>query len=427
MIPRITVLASRVPMTVGIACIAVAGCKDPTPSVDTENVVRPLKIEIVSASDSRLRKSYPAIVLPAQQVEVSFRVSGQIIELSARAAQEVRKGEVLAKLDQRDFKAEVARLSSQLEKAWAELAAMKAGARSEDEAALRAGVESAQASVLAARQQLSRTETLYRKRVVTDARLDQDRESLAVAEAQLKARQAELAKGRAGSREEDLQAQEAVIRGIGVQLQSAENALSDTVLRAPFEGIVAKRELDNFSNVQANSPVLILQRLGTIDVNFDIPGPDVPILAEREKDLETRIELDAIPGRSFLARLVEFSTVPDPSTQTYRARVSIDPSQTIAILPGMTGRAIVVQKSGSDTRMTVPLGAVQSEANGTTYVWRVKKTDNTVSKVSVEMGEAQGDRVLIRSGLAIGNVIATAGVQSLRENMKVQPIAKVGN
>lgn len=424
MLPRRSPLAFAVAASVSLS---LTGCGDAdTPTEDQSKIIRPVKTVVVGATGPSFQRRYPAVVLPSKQVELSFRVTGQITKLPIRAAMQVKQGDVIAQLDARDFKSEVTRLESQLDQSSAQLSQMKAGARSEDAASLQASIDAAQAQVTAAEQQIKRSRALYRKQIVTRARLEQDQQALDVAIAQLKTAKLELQKGKAGARVEEIAAQEAVIKGFETQLQSAIDALSDATLRAPFSGIIAKRNVDNFANVQAKEAIAMLQKLETLDLTFDVPGPDVTKLAARKDTIDAVAKLDSLPGQSFKAKLIEFSTQADPATQTFRARITITPPKDVAILPGMVGQAILTDTKGGSASLAVPLNAVASEPDGKAFVWLVTQPDNKLVKRPIITGPASGSNMLVTDGLAAGEVLVTAGLSSLKQDMVVRPITKIG-
>ncbi|MCV6576306.1 MAG: efflux RND transporter periplasmic adaptor subunit [Cohaesibacter sp.] len=387
--------------------------------------IRPVKIFTIAANDAVIRRDYPATVLPAQQADLSFRVSGQIIELPIHAAQQVEKDQIIAKLDTRDLENQIAQLQSQLDQAEANLAAMTSGARPEDVAALQAAQAAAMAKTTAAEQQLERSRTLFKKGVITKAQLDNDTTALTVANAELESRRQELIKGQAGSRPEEISAQEAGIKGLKAQIQAAQNNLADATLRAPFSGVIAKRVLDNFVNVQAKEPVAILQKLDRLDLVLDIPASDVARFSS-EKQPQVRATLDALPDQRFEVMLVDFSTQADAATQTFRARVSMKPPQGITILPGMTGRIWVVEKLQGKTTLSIPITALASAPDGSAFVWIVQK-DNKVIKRSVTAGEITEAMVEIREGLKLGEVIASAGISALQAGQTVAPVTQIGD
>ncbi len=409
--------------------LVLAGCGDGSETTEdnASSEPRPVKSITVTQPASAAQWSYPATVLPTRTALLSFRASGQLIELPVRAAESVEKGDVIARIDPRDFESEVSRLETQLDLAKAKLIEMQRGARSEDVASLRANLDAAKARLREAQQQLDRTQQLYLREIVAKARLDQDISALEVAEAQVRAAEEELSKGQAGAREEEIAQQQAVIRGYETQVTAAEDALRDTILRAPFSGIVAKREVDNFANVQANETIVELQKLDTVDLVFDVPGPDVSDLAAREETLVSVAQIDSFPGVSFPARLVEFATRADPATQTFRGRVAITPPEGSVILPGMAGKIIITDNATEEDRFTVPSSSVSSEPDGRAFVWVVETPENSVTKRYVTMAEATGADVTVTDGLQLGDVVVTAGLSAMREDMRVRPVEKIGD
>ena len=210
---------------------------------------RPAKVATVQSSDPVFQRRYPGIVKPSQEVVLSFRVSGRVIELPVRASTRVKEGDVIARLDPRDFETQIAQLNSQLDQANAQLRQLRSGARDEEIAAMEAAVEAVQAQVDQARDQATRSRALFEKELVAAVVVEQDDTNLRVAEAELRAKLEELAIGRAGGSLEEVEAAEAAIRGLDTQIQTARDNLADATLRAPFDGIIARRNIENFANI----------------------------------------------------------------------------------------------------------------------------------------------------------------------------------
>lgn len=404
-----------------------AGCDQAEKQADASKSapVRPVKTITVQPMVSKFQRTYSAVVLPSQEVELSFRVSGRIVELAIRSGLEVKKGDIVAQLDTRDFKAEITQLDSQLEQAEAQKQVMTSGARAEDIASLQAAVAAVQARVDAAKNQVARSRHLFERQVVAKAKLDNDLTSLRVAEAELKAKEQELIKGQAGARREDVATQEAVIRGLKSQLKALNDRLSDATLRAPFDGIIATRKVENFSNIQANETVATLQDISSPNLTFDVPGPDVYKFAQfKERGL--KVLLDSISGREFEATISEFSTQADAATQTYRARVIIQNPDGEPILPGMTGSIVVTAKQEGAGVFMLPISAIASEADGKPFVWIVNLENNKTARRDVVTGEASGANIAISNGLEEGDVVVTAGISALQESMVVKPVSTIG-
>lgn len=209
----------------------------------------------------------------------------------------------------------------------------------------------------------------------------------------------------------------------------ARKALEDTVLRAPFDGVVARKLVEDFVNVQAKEPVLILQDASQLKIRVNVPERDFAgprtdeSLDEITDRLSPRVTLSAVPDRSFPARLTELATSADPTTRTYQATLTFEPPEDVNVLPGMTARVSLdtsrsPQRSEAST-LRVPSQAVVGGPDGA-FVWRVDEQGMTVHKAPVEVGSLLGDEIEIRSGLKTGETIATSGVHQLREGSPVR-------
>ncbi len=389
-------------------------------------VVRPVKTITVEASNGQVKRTYPAIVLATQQVELSFRVSGKLQELPIKNGLTVKKGDVIAKLDERDFKAKITQLQSQINQASAQMKALKAGARSEDVAALNSSVNAALAKYTQAKKQYYRTQGLVKKQVIARQELEKDQSALDVAKANLNSSRQELRKGKAGGRKEDVSAQVAAIQGLRSQRDSLKDSLADATLRAPFDGMITSRKVENFANIQANASIATIQKDSPeIDLVFSIPAPDIVILAPIRDQLVSEVVLDSFPGEIFAAESREFSREADETTQTYEGRVAIQTPKDKPVFPGMTGKIIVTGSTGKPDSYSLPLSAIASQPSGKPFVWTVDDA-NKVAKRNVTIGEALGANVAVSAGIKEGDVIVTAGISALQDGMMVKPITAVG-
>jgi len=386
---------------------------------------RPAKVVVVESSDPVFQRRYPGIVKPSQQVELSFRVSGRVIELPVRASTRVTEGDVIARLDPRDFKTKIAQLVSQLDQANAQLRQLRAGARNEEIAAMEAAVEAVQAQVDQARDQATRSRTLFAKELVAAVAVEQDETNLRVAEAELRTKLEELAIGRAGGSLEEVEAAEAAIRGLDTQIQTAKDNLEDATLRAPFDGIIARRYIENFTNIQAGSDIVLLQKLSVVNLEFDLPGPDVNVFASAET-VTTEVSFNLTPGQVFPAELVEFSTQADAATQTYRGQVAVTLPEGLRVLPGMVGSVIATTDTENGAVIQVPLTALGANADGSSFVWIVDMATNVVTKRTIAVGEVTGADIQVLDGLLAGDTVVSAGVTRLQDGMTIRPITQIG-
>jgi multidrug efflux pump subunit AcrA (membrane-fusion protein) len=390
-----------------------------------DDAPRPTKVFTVAEQSTEIVRRYPGIVLPSEELELSFRISGTLMELPIRASQQVKTGDVIAKLDTRDLKTQEAQLQASIDQAQAQLDALKAGARAQEIAALEASVDAARAQLDQAEEQVERSRELAERGTIASATLDRDEAAVSVAEADLRAREEDLSLAREGARAEDIASSEAALKGLEAQLQAVRDSITDATLRAPFDGIIARRDVDNFTNIQAGQSIALLQALSVIHVSFDVPAPDVTQLTVNgPENVTNKVMLDALPGEVFPSETVEFSVQAESGTQTYRGRVAVNVPLTALILPGMVG-TVITSAPGAAPTMQVPLTAVAAASDGSAKVWIVDGA-GAVSERAVTLGEITGANVVVTSGLQSGDVIVSAGVSALVPGMIVRPVDKIG-
>ncbi len=242
----------------------------------------------------------------------------------------------------------------------------------------------------------------------------------------MRAQQEQLRIGEIGGRPEEITGAEAALRGIDAQIKMARDNLSDATLTAPFDGIIARRDIENFANVSARQSIALLQRLEVVHLAFDIPSLDVTELTRNGPDSITNIAtFNSLRRQEFETELAEFSVQADSATQTYRGRVSVTVPEGAVILPGMAA-SVISSTQGSAAQVSAPLSAIAAGPDGSPFVWLVAD-DGKVSAHEVSLAEAVGDNVVISEGLVGGETIVSAGVSEIIDGMTIRPITRVGN
>jgi RND family efflux transporter MFP subunit len=351
-------------------------------------------------------------------VDSAFRVSGTIVELPVKANQSVAKGQLLARLDPRDFETRLAQASSAVAEARARLAAMQAGDRPEDIRILEEQLAAERARLDEAQLEFTRTRNLLDQGAATKDALDRATRALEVARAGTSAATSALARGRGGARAEDIGGQLALVQRLEAQQREARDALDDTRLTAPFPGIVARTTAETFQEVQARQPIVSLRDATGVEIATDVPeSVMVQLGTKRVKNLTA--VFDFLPGRIFPVTYAESEGEADPRTRTFAVVFTMpNVPQDVRLLPGMTATILVETAESTSARPNewpVPSGAVFVDAAGKRHVWRVDREKQTVHRVPVTVGDVRGDQVVVLGGLGAGDAIVTAGVNHLQE------------
>jgi RND family efflux transporter MFP subunit len=342
-----------------VLCLALAGCGTEPPPTDP--VIRPIKM-LTIGSDLMGVRQYPGRIRAGQQADMAFEVHGRIMEFVFKEGSTVEKGEVLARLDPRDYQNQL---------------------------------EQAQALDKHARTQLGRIELAHRTRAVSDQDLSDAKAAVEVAEAEVRIKQ---------------------------------KAVEDTELRAPFDGIMSRKLVEDFANVQAKEPVLIFEDPGHLEVKVSVPERDLAGRRWREQTAEAiterlkpEVNVTALPDDRFPAVVKELATTADPTTRTFEATFIFDNPKDVVVLPGMTARVTLkLARAVEEGEVLIPAQASFADAENGANVWIVDQDSMAVLRHPVTLGRLTGDSVLVTAGLSEGDVIATSGVAHLRDGMVVR-------
>jgi RND family efflux transporter MFP subunit len=377
---------------------------------------------VVTAGGETHVRTFPGKVEASKRVELAFQVPGLLAKLPVKEGQKVSKGEVIAQLRQDEFQARLKALQGQLDQARAALRALRSGERPEQILRLDAQVRAAESKMANAKAEFDRNARLFRTGAVAREEFERSETVYRVAQEEYQAALQMREKG-AIAREEDIEAQEALVRGLEGQTVEANIQLQDSTLRAPYDGVIAQRFVEEGQIVQAKAPVVKFQDVDEIDVAVDVPE-SVMVADLRSADIvESLAEFSGAPGLQFPVQIREIAQRADPVTQTFRVRAAMKAPPEINLLPGMTARVTINYRRASilGNRILVPVSAVYKDANGAQVAW-VIGPDGTVTRRPVKLGEATGGQIEIADGLQPGDRIAVAGVTLLREGMKVRDL-----
>lgn len=418
-LPSISRHAVQAMVTLGILAV-MAGCSGPGAQADgAGESARPVKTLAISTARHNETRAFPGIVKPARETELTFQVSGPLVEFNVNIGQRVNKEDVIARIDPRDFQIRVIRVTAALDQARANLSAMKSGARSEDIARLEAEKKAAASNLANAQKNFDRQKSLLDERVIAKAQFDNAKTALDTAKADYEVVIQEIKKAKTGARKEEIEAAEANLRILATDLESARNALSDTALIAPFDGYINRKFVETHENIMAGQPVVSLFDLSEVEVKTAVPDT---ILLRKADITEIYCTLDSFPDRRFPATLKEIGRQTETANQSYPLTVVLHTAGQCFAEPGMAAAVhlILKRESVNAGEIYLPMSALFSDGNGGTCVWRIDPQHMHVSKVPVTTGDLLGDTIRITSGLNDGDMVVAAGARFLREGQKVR-------
>ncbi len=308
--------------------------------------------EVQSVQD----QAFPGIAKEGRTVKQSFRVAGPLVQYDIQIGKRLRKGDLLAQIDQRDYLLAIQQVEAELSKAESTLQAMKTGARPEDVAALEAKLAAAQSQFQTAQTNETRFASLLKTQAVAQFKYDEIKLLRDQAKAALEAGQKELDKAKIGARKEDIAAMEAGIAALQAQRQKAKNALTDTKLLAPSDGYVSQKYMEEGEIAAPGIPVLAFTDISEIRVQTTIPES---LLLRKDDIVSYRCQFDALPGKTFTAQLHELGFAMQAGKQGYPMELELEDASA-EIHPGMVA-TITLGVNSHKTGFVVPPAALAED------------------------------------------------------------------
>lgn len=337
-----------------------AGCTEDKPPPEALRMVRTVELRYDTAQEAN---RYVGTVQSRHEVDQAFRVGGKILKRRVEVGQTVREGEVLAVLDDVDY-----RLAEQA--ARQQLTAAIAEARQAESDRQRLQALKADGSVS-----------------VSDEEHAQSKAEMTQAAAEAQARELELAR----------------------------NRQKYTVLRASRSGVVTARKFEVGQVVAEGQPVVSIADAGAPEIVVDVPEDHLATF----KASRFKASLASAPDQTFDVVLRELSPQAAAQTRTFRARLK--PAATRALPLGATATLMVERSVGDVSAAAIPASAL-TQNKGQPAVWIVRRAGTepvgTVELVPVTVHAYRNDEVLL-SGPPAGELIVTAGVQKMAPGLKV--------
>jgi RND family efflux transporter MFP subunit len=318
---------------------------------------RPVRTIIAENSELGQAVVLTGQILAEKEIATAFRIGGRILERDAGVGDRVEPNQVLAKLDPQN-----------------ELNALRSA---------RAALSAAEGKLVQEANTFQRQETLLASGFTTKVLFDQAQQGLRTAQAAV----------------DDAKA----------QLDIAEDRVSYTELKATVAGTITARGAEAGEVVQAGQMVFQIARDSGWDAVFDVTAQVI-----RSAPADATIEIALTDDPSVVAK--GHVRQADPITRTFKVRVSVnDPPAAMRLGATVTGRLDI----GSGKGITVPASALTAIDRGPA-LWIVDPANLTVKLRPVEVLRFDPGSVVISSGLDVGELVVTAGVQALHPGQKVR-------
>jgi HlyD family secretion protein len=349
----------------------------------------------------------------SEELKPGSKVAGRIKSIPVEEGEAIKKYQVLATLENDDYRARLDQSRAQVRKAEAQLELVRNGARLEEREDIRAMVRRAEAVVANAETNYQRFQTLYQQQIVAKAQVDQADRDLKTAQADLESARQKYKLITSAPRYEDVKSAQAELEAAKAKLREDELAFENTFIRSPINGIVVKKYMKEGESITFQSvsmPLLSISDNSRILVRAEIDESDVSKIGIGQPALVTA---DAYRSETFTGKVVRISgglgrkqvKSDNPSekvdTEILEAIIKLDPGAEAKLKLGLRVE-VIIRVAYKNQVLILPSKAIQRR--GVESFVRLKEGQNWVER-RVETGVWDLSHVEIKKGVEVNDIV----------------------
>lgn len=387
-----------------------------------------VKTESGPASAGTTVLTVSGYVVAHHKIAVGAKVMGRVEWIGVEKGDRVQQGQVLVRLEDGDFQAQVNQARANLAAAQARLDQLRAGSRPQEKLKDNAAVMQAEANYKYALDDYRRTEQLYSTGVVAKIELDRATAQRDTTLAMLESARQSSQMTNIGPRAEEIRAGAAQVQQTRAALDYAETQLASTKIKAPVSGTVLQRIVERgemvtpsaFGESGARTSVVALADLNDLQIELDISQTD---FARLKMGQRAEIIPEAFPNLRYTGFIEEIAPEANRAKATVQIKVKVEnPDEQLR--PEMNARVNFLadekprETAGMTTnRVLVPKTAVVREGESD-FVFVVK--GNAVERRVIRRGDETADAYYVLEGLSGGERVVVTGAEKLGDGDRVK-------
>lgn len=351
-----------------------------------------------------------AILYPLNQANITSKISAPVRQVLVNRGDHVKKGQLLAVLENRDLEAAAQESKELYDQAQAAFQTTTGATVPEDKTKAVADAEAARQALEAARRVYESRVALFHEGALAQKLVDDAKVALVQAQSQYNTAQRHLEALQKVSERQQVKSSEAQLRAAKAHYESAVVQLSYAEIRSPINGVVSDRPV--YPGEMANSGSAIIS---VVDISQVVARANIPVKEAAAIDLGKTATISG-PGGSLSGKVTVVSPAVDPSTTTVQVWAQArNPEEKLK--PGSTVQVSINADIVNDA-ILVPVAALLPSEEGGEKVMAVS-SDSAAHNRKVEVGIRQGDQVQIVSGVKEGEQVITVGGLGLEDKAKV--------
>ena len=387
-----------------------------SPTVEFQERALPVEtITIQPVNSYQVSRTYTGEIAAIRSSNIGFSRSGELEAVLVEEGDRVTRGQPLARLDTRNLQTQRQQLVAEKARAEAQLTELVRGARQEDINAAQAEVRDIEQQLKLQQKQKERREYLYNQGAISREELDEFAFGEGSLQARLSRAKSNLAELENGTRPEQIAAQEATVQQLRASIADIDVTIDKSTLKAPFNGIVAVRELDEGTVANAGQSVIRLIENTAPEARIGMPNQVIETLAiGSTQNLK-------LGSQTYQATVASILPEVNLNTRTQTVVFKLDSSAIPGINPGQTVRLELVNEIDTDG-FWLPTNALTQGIRGLWNCYVITQSDDGTQQVqqqAVEIIHQKGDKALVRGTLQPGDRIVANGTHRLVPGQRV--------
>ena len=360
-------------------------------------------------------------VQPERSVNISPKTSGRLKELLVKEGDRVEQGQILAYMDDSNFQGQLTQARGQVESAQANLQRLLAGNRAQDIAQAQARVRDVEANLRRTEQTFQQNQQLFNTGAISRRELNNSLADRDSAIAQLAQNKQAFSLQQAGSRPEEIAQARAQVTTAEGSLQTVQTQIADSVIRAPFSGVVTKKFADpgafvapttSGSAVSSATSSSILSLASNNQIMANVAESNI---AQIKLGQSVEIKVDAYPGKTFVGKAIQLATQSTTvqNVTSFEVKSSVaDPTKLLRV--GMSVDVEFKVGTLSDVLVIPTVAIVRQEGSSGVLVMAGEKGDRRSEFRPITTGVSVADKTVVLSGLQAGDRVMLSFPQGER-------------
>lgn len=397
--------------------LSFAGCKKEEKTMSNE--VAQTNVTVTTAQKKSISDIavYTGEVVASDSAKISAKISGNAKSVNVEVGDYVSEGDVLVVIDDTDYKTQYNQARAMYNQALAQYNSIVNGSSKQTKLQLETALNSAKIEYNNAKTNYENQKVLYESGAISRIAYDSAVTRYENAKINYESAQKNHDLTLNIVLEESKASAKAALESASVQMESAQNLLNNTIVRAPISGYIASRNANKGQMVAQGMEIFSIKSTDMVNVKINVTESVIPYIKVGAK---AKITVKAAENKEVEGEVTAVSTVKDAATFMYGVSISIENFDN-SLKDGMLADAEITLSESQDA-LVIPSEAVMEDEKGAKYVYIAQ--ENTAVRKNVTLGIVTDEYSEVKSGILEGDKVIVSGKEYITEKNNAIKIVK---